>query len=245
MGITQLSLSPNGKGLLSSSIDTRVKLWDIKTLKERQVFSQEKSRVVTAALSPDGKSVLSANTQGDLTLWDLATGKPIRSVRAHKGIIWGVAFSPDGVFGLSASSDEVVRVWHLETGDRIGIPEAGAGEPRPWLTSSHPGAMVYRKCAKCHSLSADAPRRSGPHFAGLFGRRAGTVKGYKYSDVLINAKFSWSDKTIGDLFCLGPDKFVPGTKMPAQRFSETDLSQLISYMHELTDAKDKSEKNRY
>jgi WD40 repeat protein len=38
MGITQLSLSPNGKGLLSSSIDTRVKLWDIKTLKERQVF---------------------------------------------------------------------------------------------------------------------------------------------------------------------------------------------------------------
>jgi cytochrome c len=237
MGITHLSLSADGKGFLSSSIDTRVKLWNLKSLKQVQVFSQEQSRVLTAALSPDGKSALTANTKGELTQWDLVTGKPVRTVRAHTGMIWGVAFSPDGVFGLSASSDEVVRVWHLATGDRIGIPDEGTSEPQPWLTSSHPGAVVYRKCAKCHSLRADATRRSGPHFAKLFGRKVGTVKGYKYSDVLKKAKFVWSDKSLRDLFRLGPDKFVPGTKMPVQRIeNETKLSQLISYMHELTES---------
>ena len=149
--------------------------------------------------------------------------------------MWAVAFTPDGRFGVSASSDERVRVWHLQTGDQIGIAEEGKAEPKPWLESRHPGAKLFRKCANCHSLKVDGPRRSGPHFAGLFGRRVGSVPGYKYSPALQGADFVWNGETLRALFDEGPDIFLPGTKMPMQRVSNGEqLSELIQYMREIT-----------
>ena len=86
----------------------------------------------------------------------------------------------------------------------------------------------------CHSHQTDGPRRSGPHFAGLFGRRAGSVPGYKYSRALEDARFDWNDKTLFALFDKGPDSFLPGTKMPAQRIPrDEELRQLIDYLREL------------
>ena len=128
-----------------------------------------------------------------------------------------------------------MRVWHLETGDRIGIPGEGDAGPKPWLESDHPGARLYRKCAACHSLSADGLRRSGPHFAGLFGRRAGAIDGYKYSDALRRANLVWNERTLFALFSDGPDVYLPGTKMPVQRIPHREqLRHLIDYMRELT-----------
>ena len=78
-------------------------------------------------------------------------------------------------------------------------------------------------------------RRSGPHFAGLFGRRAGTVIGYKYSDALHQADVIWNDGSLFNLFDKGPDIFMPGTKMPVQRIPHSlQLRQLIDYMREAT-----------
>jgi cytochrome c len=103
------------------------------------------------------------------------------------------------------------------------------------LESSHPGARLFRKCANCHSVTNDGVRRSGPHFSGLFGRRAGTVPGYKYSRVLRGADFVWNEITLYSLFDKGPDVFLPGTKMPLQRIPhDAELRQLIDYLRELT-----------
>ncbi len=170
-----------------------------------------------------------------MILWNLATGTPVRVIRAHEAPVWAVGFTPDGRFGLSASSDRLVRVWHLETGDRIGIPGEGDAGPKPWFESDHPGAKIYRKCAACHSLSQTGPRRSGPHFADLFGRRAGSVAGYNYSDALRRTGIVWTEETLFALFDKGPDIYVPSTKMPVQRITHReDLRDLIGYMRELT-----------
>ncbi len=170
-----------------------------------------------------------------MILWDLATGNTIRAIQAHDAPVWAVAFTPDGRFAVSASSDERVRVWHLETGDQIGIEDEDTTEPKPWLESSHPGARLFRKCARCHSLITDGPQRSGPHFVGLFGRRAGTVPGYKYSAALRDRDFAWTDETIHALFHDSPDVFLPGTKMPVQRIpDDARLAELIDYLREIT-----------
>jgi cytochrome c len=158
-----------------------------------------------------------------------------RVIQTHVKPVWAVAFSRNGRFALAAGSDGAIRVWHLATGDRIGIPGEGDSGPKPWLKSDHPGAQLYRKCAACHSLSGSGPQRSGPHFSGLFGRKAGTVDGYRYSDALRHADVIWNERTLFDLFDKGPDIFVPGTKMPVQRIPHSeDLRQLIDYMRELT-----------
>ena len=146
-----------------------------------------------------------------------------------------MAYTPDGRFAVSASSDEQARVWHVATGDRIGLTAPPDDTPKPWLESDHPGAKYFTKCAKCHALTADGPARSGPHFAGLFGRAAGGVRDYHYSDALIGVDFVWDEMTLFRLFDEGPDKMLPGTKMPVQRLTNADeLNDLIAYLRILT-----------
>ena len=235
MGIAQLAVSADGRSLLSAGIDEKLKLWALPDLREVRTFSGHEGQIYGVAFSPDGTTALSSGRDGQVIRWDLATGKPIRFIRAHEKPAWAVAYTPDGRFALSASSDETVRVWHLETGDRIGIPAEGASEPKPWLTSTHPGAKLFRKCAICHSLAANRVRRSGPHFAGLFGRRAGSVSGYNYSRVLVGADFLWNEESLKKLFEQGPDVFLPGTKMPLQRIpNQRQLGELIGYLREIT-----------
>ncbi len=234
-GVTQISVSPEGGRMLSSGTDEKLRLWDLAELRELYTMEGHDGPVFGAVFSPDGATALSAGRDGYVILWDLAKGESIRAIRAHEAPVWAVAFTPDGRFGISASSDERVRVWHLATGDQIGIADEGASEPQPWLESSHPGAKLFRKCARCHSLSVDGRRRSGPHFAGLFGRRAGSVPGYKYSAALDSADFVWSEETLGALFREGPDAFIPGTKMPMQRIGDDSrLAELIDYMEDIT-----------
>ena len=237
MGITQISVSPDGTRLLSASIDETLRLWDLKTMAEIKAFKEIDEQIYAAAFSPDGESALSAGRYGYLVQWDLSTGQSLRTIRAHEAIIWAVRFSPDGRFALTASSDELVRIWHLKTGDRIGLAAEGDDEPKPWLDSDHPGAPLFKKCARCHSLSANGRRRSGPHLSGLFGRPAGSVKGYNYSDALTGVDFRWNEKTLFQLFDQGPDKYLPGTKMPVQRVSDSGkLTQFVDYLKEITQA---------
>ena len=234
-GVTQIAVSPDGTRLLSASTDETVRLWDLPGLSEIRTMKGHDGPVFGAVFGPDGKTALTAGRDGFIIHWNLATGRPIRAIQAHESPVWAVAFSPDGRFALSASSDERVRVWHLESGDQIGMSSDDTAEPKPWLESDHPGARLFRKCARCHSLGANAVRRSGPHFAGLFGRRAGSVPGYKYSSALVGADFAWSATTLRELFHDGPDAFLPGTKMPMQRIADDgQLAELIDYMREIT-----------
>ena len=237
MGVTQISVSPDGKRLLSASIDQSLRLWDLGTRQEIRKHGEHDGPIYAAAFSPDGKTALSGGRYGYLIVWNLADGKVIRTIKAHDSIVWAAKFTPDGRFAVTASSDERVRVWHLESGDRIGIAGESDDEPRPWLTSDHPGAPLFKKCARCHSLSANGHKRSGPHLAGLFGRPAGSVKDYNYSKALTGVDFKWNEETLFQLFDQGPDKYLPGTKMPVQRVtSREQLTQLVEYLKQVTRA---------
>ena len=47
--------------------------------------------------------------------------------------------------------------------------------------------------------------------------------------------FTWNEKTLFALFDKGPDKFLPGTKMPVQRVPDKEqLTQLVDYLRVLT-----------
>src|SRR4051812_26019183 len=71
------------------------------------------------------------------------------------------------------------------------------------------GKEIYGRCLACHALEYD---RVGPRHCGLFGRRAGSVKGFTYSEAMKRSKIVWNDKTL-DRFLANPLKTVPGTAM--------------------------------
>ncbi len=235
MAVTDVAVSPDGTRLLSAGIDETVRVWDLAARRELHVFRGHAGPVFSVAFSPDGRKAVSAGLDGLVILWSLETGKSMRWIEAHDGPAWAVAFSRDGRFALSAGSDETVRLWHLDTGSRIGTPVSTDGAPKPWLDSPHPGAKLFRSCAACHDVDADKQSRSGPHLAGLFGRRVGTVRGYAYSSALTGADFVWNHDTLTALFRDGPDVMVPGSKMPLQRIPDAEaLDALVAYLEIIT-----------
>lgn len=234
MAVTDLVAVPGGRLLLSTGIDG-ARLWDLDAGVEIGGLRGHDGPVLAAAVAADGSEALTAGRDGQVIVWSLVSRLPKRSIAAHEGPVWSVAMTPDGRFGVTAGSDGSVRVWHLETGARIGAIAVADAEPEPWETSPHPGAKLYRSCARCHTLSPDAIPRSGPHLAGLFGRRAGSVSGYDYSPTLRRATFTWNRETLTALFAEGPHAYVPNSKMPLQQVSNPeDLAALVNYLQELT-----------
>ncbi|NNE51563.1 MAG: c-type cytochrome, partial [Sulfitobacter sp.] len=49
------------------------------------------------------------------------------------------------------------------------------------LGDAERGEKIFRQCQSCHQVGAGAVNRVGPHLNGVFGRTAGSIKGFKYS----------------------------------------------------------------
>lgn len=244
LGVTRLLAAADG-GLISAGIDGSVRIWNAARGEQTAVLKEQpedsgRSQIYALARAPGG-AVLAGGEGGRLVRWNVRTGEVTQVIPAHSRMLWAAAVTPDGRFAVTGGLEEAARVWHLETGDRIGAADDGAenaaaaaaaaADNALWRESAHPGAALYSRCAGCHALSAEGPRRSGPHLGGLFGRRAGTLEGYRYSRALLDSDIVWSEASVFDLFDRGPDKVLPGTKMPVQRMTDpAALSLLVDFL---------------
>ena len=103
-------------------------------------------------------------------------------------------------------------------------PAQAAGDP------VH-GEQVYHRCQGCHSIDRN---RIGPMHKGLFGRKAGSLPDFDYSDAMKNSGIVWTEVTL-DQFLQGPRKMVPGTKMTFVGIPKPqDRADLIAYLEAAT-----------
>lgn len=99
------------------------------------------------------------------------------------------------------------------------------------------GKKVFNKCKACHSLVA-GKKKIGPSLHGVYGRKAGTLKGFKFSKAMKAAgakrNIVWDDETL-DKYLTKPKKFIPKGKMvfPGLR-KEKDRNNLLAYLKEAT-----------
>ena len=97
------------------------------------------------------------------------------------------------------------------------------------VTWSADGEKVFKKCVSCHSLTKN---KMGPALGNIFGKKAGSVKGYRYSKAMRNSDVIWTDCSL-DKFLFKPKKYIKGTKM---RFvalkKESHRDALIKYLKE-------------
>ena len=96
------------------------------------------------------------------------------------------------------------------------------------------GKAVFNRCKICHHLEAGAASPVGPNLHGLFGRKAGTLPGYNYSEAMKNAGVVWDDDTLAK-YLRDPKGFIPGNKMAFPGLKdETELANLLAYLKEAT-----------
>jgi len=91
------------------------------------------------------------------------------------------------------------------------------------------GEAIYARCLGCHALAYD---RTGPRHCGLFGRRAGSMKDFPYSDAMKRSNIVWSAKTLGR-FLANPLQAVPGTAMGYAGVTDLrERADLIAYLEQ-------------
>src|SRR5689334_15718890 len=74
------------------------------------------------------------------------------------------------------------------------------------------GKTVFEnQCASCHTVEV-GKNGFGPSLAGVSGRKAGTLAGYKYTDAMAHSGLVWDSPTL-DSFLASTTVKVPGTAM--------------------------------
>jgi cytochrome c len=96
------------------------------------------------------------------------------------------------------------------------------------------GKRIFGRCHGCHSVDPANDRMVGPNLHGLFGRRAGSLAGFNYSDAMRRAGFVWSEETLHQ-YVLNPKRVVPDNRMvfPGIR-NEEQVEDLVAYLKAAT-----------
>ncbi len=95
------------------------------------------------------------------------------------------------------------------------------------------GEKVYKKCKACHALEA-GKKKVGPSLHGVFGRKAGTVEGFKYSKAMVDSGIVWDAETIS-AYMADPKGYIPKNRMAFPGLKkEADRADLIAYLKEAT-----------
>ena len=232
-GVTCLLLNEAAGWLVYGATDGGTRVIDLKTDEILADLTLERRPVLDIAADPDFTQIAVGDGEGHIMIVDTATWAIEHDFRAAKaGPIWALAYTGDGQSVLAAGIDDAAYEWP------IGAKKDGpimATNQRSFLrapdTMDNGERQFRRKCSICHSLTDDGTRRAGPTLAGLFGRKAGSIPGYIYSDSVAGADLIWNDTTIDQLFDQGPEHYIPGTKMPMQRIAAPqDRADLIRFL---------------
>lgn len=94
------------------------------------------------------------------------------------------------------------------------------------------GERIFNQCRACHQVGETAKNGVGPHLNGLFGRKAGSVEGYSYSNAYKALDKVWAKDNF-TTYIKDPRAVTPGTKMVyAGLKDEAQIANLIAFLEQ-------------
>ncbi|AUQ55350.1 c-type cytochrome [Phaeobacter inhibens] len=236
-GINQLVLGPDGDWLAYGAVDGATRVVDSQTGGLVADFTLERRPILAMAYHEGTARLAVGDGQGYIMMVDTETWRISADFRATRdGPVWALEFAPDGQTVWAAGLDDLAYGWPVAL---MGETEAQMAGNRGFLkdpaTMTNGERQFMRKCSICHVLGPEDSRKAGPSLYDVFGRPAGTLAGYRYSEVLDGSDIIWGEATIDALFDLGPDHYIPGSKMPMQRITDPqDRRDLIAFLKRAT-----------
>lgn len=126
--VTHVTFAPNGKYLLSSSLDNKLKLWNYQSghiVKTYEGHSNSKHCLISTFFN--GSKVVSGSEDGLVYVWDVQTRKVEQKLQGHDGnameyfllIFVGVVFAvhnhPSLPLLATGAQDKSIRIWQNKT----------------------------------------------------------------------------------------------------------------------------------
>ena len=223
--------------LAYGAVDGGTRVIDLGNDAELADLTLDRRPILSMAMSPDQSEMAVGDGEGFVMTVDTSTWRVSGDYKAAaNGPVWALAYSADGTSLLAGGIDDTAYIWPAHNDlDAPIMATSKRGFLRDPSAMSNGERQFRRKCSICHSLADDGQRRAGPTLAGLFGRPAGAIEGYAYSETVANLGIDWTEQTIDQLFDLGPDHFIPGSKMPMQRITRPkDRNDLIEFLKDNT-----------
>ena len=96
------------------------------------------------------------------------------------------------------------------------------------------GRQIFQqRCGACHVATAQ-DNRVGPSLLGLFGRPAGSVAGFSYSEAMRGSGIVWTDETL-TAYLATPRDTIPGNRMAFAGLARAvDIEALLDYLRVVT-----------
>ena len=163
-----VAFSPDGRHIVSGSLDKTVLLWDAQT--SAQVGNPLKghtSPVTSVAFSPNGRHIVSGSDDNTILLWDAQTGGQVGNpLKGHTFSVNSVTFSPDGRYIVSDSEDNSIHFWDAPTGGQVGNFLRGVGGAQ---TRSDQGEITKPICVAPLSICfSSSTKHALPNAQSLF-----------------------------------------------------------------------------
>ena len=125
---TSVAFSPDGKHVLSGSMDNTIKLWDVASGQLLRTFEGHSDGVSSVAFSPDGRQVLSGSLDNTVKLWDAASGQLVRTFEGHSGPdLLGSVLARRHSRCCRAVDDHTVKLWDTASGQLVRSFEGHSG----------------------------------------------------------------------------------------------------------------------
>jgi cytochrome c len=102
---------------------------------------------------------------------------------------------------------------------------------RPLFAETSPGKQMFEKrCTGCHALDHE---KTGPPLRGVYGRPAGSVASFPYSESLRKSGVTWDNSSL-DKWLTDPDVFIPDNDMAFRVTNSDERAAIIEYLRELS-----------
>jgi cytochrome c len=171
------------------------------------------------------RDVVEARGKMDLSRWDKV---PVATQEK-----WTTKIAQQARRGEMPPPQYAVLHWNAKLSEHdkrlliaLGVGEGGDEGARTGGDAARGKALFERRCTGCHALNED---HEGPRLAGVYGRKAGSVPGFDYSEGLKGSGIVWTEESL-ERWLSGPDLVVKDTKMDFYVPKADERKDLIAFL---------------
>jgi WD40 repeat protein len=114
--INDVSISPDGKKVISGGADNSARIWDSKSGQQINLIKPHSGEITSVSFNLDGKIIAVAGSDDIVTIWNVSNGEKLFALKGQSKEIIRVGFTKDSKLIYAKNRDGTVESWEMLSG---------------------------------------------------------------------------------------------------------------------------------